>query len=120
MNSSSERYRWLKVALTATSILAGLPWGVLGCLVLPLVIRKLVIHDYSGGHLGEFLIMGLVTVTVGGGTVAAGIYTLAVTKGYKRWGELSIRDKIIAYMAMLGIVWNIGFWQYALSPAFWR
>lgn len=115
MTSSSGRRCWLKTALTIASILGGLPWGVIGCLLLLVSVKCLVTGDSLAGHLSQALTAGLATTLVGGGTVVASIYTLIVTRSFKRWnGELSIRDRIIAYMAMLGVVWNIGFWLYTL------
>jgi hypothetical protein len=115
----SGKGRWIRVTLTALSILAGLPWGAMGCLFLPLLVCAQIRGDSWAGHWWQFFIVSVVTALVGGGSVMIGIYTLIVTKGFKRWGsDLSRINKAVAYVAMMGIVWNVPFWRYALL--LWR
>lgn len=96
----SEKLRWFQITLTIVSILAGLPWGILGCIILPLVVHSLVVGDSAAGHLSQFLAAGLMTFVAGMGTVVSGVYTLIMTRGFQRWGKLSAGNKIVACIAM--------------------
>lgn len=113
MGKGLQGRRLVKMALTIASVLAGLPWAVIGCALLSTAVAALVSHRNTAGHGLEFLLIGLAMTVSGGGSVIAGIYILIVTRGFERWnGELSDRDRVIGIITMLSVLWNSGLWYY--------
>lgn len=106
MTDYPKKRRWLIVP-TVASILVGLNFAGPGAIFLIGSVLALLGFDLLsiGVHAYEILTTSAILTLVGAVPVAAGIYALVATRGFRRWGtELPTRVKIGAVVAWIGLV----------------